>query len=144
MPVLETVLAGDDVIDLWARARPGSEAWRVEIRDADGTRTELACGRSDDYRRATHRAECREAGRGQQAAPAQSHAGNCRGIDHDRTPLGVSGRKPRASGSLHRSLRRPAERSCRQWMVHAGVIDPMLSGCGNLAWTRSAVCKRAR
>mgnify|MGYP000054675421 CR=1 FL=1 len=56
MPVLETVLGEDDVIDLWARARPGSEAWRVEIRGADGARTELACGRSDDYQRASHRA----------------------------------------------------------------------------------------
>ncbi|MFT4014247.1 MAG: GH32 C-terminal domain-containing protein [Paracoccus sp. (in: a-proteobacteria)] len=55
MPAFDTVLAQDDLIEIWARPCPDHGEWRVEILDAKGGRTELAGSASDDYRRASHR-----------------------------------------------------------------------------------------
>lgn len=57
MPFFETVLAKDDVIDVWVRPSPGQETWRIDIRNTGDARTELAGSKSDDYRRASYRAK---------------------------------------------------------------------------------------
>lgn len=56
MPTFDTVLAKDDIIELWARPCTGNEDWRVEISGGDGSHCALAGGKSDDFRRTSHRA----------------------------------------------------------------------------------------